>query len=961
MTFFLFDDFRFDSLSKTLHRGEKTLPIRPKSAEILGCLLERSEEVVSKEFFLNTYWPDTSVSENAVFQCIKEIRSALASSAPGTVFIKTFPKSGYQWVYQDTRHEPAARRADAPAAGDGKICSSAFTTGVSQERRRPWRLWGGLSFLAAIMVLFLVVSQSNRKGSSPAADPKPQTVAVFGFKNLAPDPQGDWLSEAFAESVRAEINQYSRFEILSGERIQRLMRDLDLTHRERFESRILARIQSHTHCDFAVTGSYVFIGGQLRVQWFLHDLAGTPMQSSSYSGDQTKLVSVLNRVARDIGTGLGLEEPQLAEAPVALPHGEKALRYYIEGLNHQNQGNVKEAIAFLERALLEEAGSVPILIALSKAYGHLGYQKKAQEVAAAALDNSPSEDRKGHLWAKANLHQTREEWQSASAIYKALWTFDPQMADYGMNLVNTQIQAGEADAAFETLAALGETHFASDIRFTLFESKAASLHGDHQRQLQAANRVVAHAQRVGARFHLAEGFMEQSEALFSAGDNKRALQSAEKASRLYSDLGDFNGYATAVMQKGEFHQKTGTYKKAERHFKDALGHYQRLGNLIGMAEAQHRLGAINLITRDYPAAETFTATAIEHFRKSGSNQLANSLSNMGLIKIRQKDFKAAAAFIGEANLLYEKMGNSYRLATNNANLGIIALHEGDPQKALKHYESAATMARKAGKRNELDALLNNLAQLSTKNGEFKRARGYLMESLSLVEETGRPMSRAIVLYRLGNLDTIEGDGFTAAERFREAGSIFLHNDSPNDAARMGLALAKLKLNDGDPTGSKQLFETEFSRLDSSKSGYLVDFLTFKAELDLARGAPDEAQLTAEKAIAEARRIKNSFREIPAHLVEGRAQLNLGNLEMARQGLERAKALQSKVKDILVKMETGLFENQIHLAEGQLNRAKEGLEKLHQQAETLGAKELATRIKKTLLAVPSNGTLKSAGP
>ncbi len=78
-------------------KGEE-IPLRPKSFELLGLLVERHGHLVTKEDLLTAVWPDSYVTEGTLRQIVWEIREALGDRGEPQRLIKTIPKVGYQFV-----------------------------------------------------------------------------------------------------------------------------------------------------------------------------------------------------------------------------------------------------------------------------------------------------------------------------------------------------------------------------------------------------------------------------------------------------------------------------------------------------------------------------------------------------------------------------------------------------------------------------------------------------------------------------------------------------------------------------------------------------------------------------------------------------------------------------------------------------------------------------------------------
>jgi len=71
--------------------------IRAKTLQVLQCLIENRDRIVTKNELLSDIWRDVVVQEQVLVQSIKEIRDLL-----GIEVIKTFPRQGYRWVGEYT-------------------------------------------------------------------------------------------------------------------------------------------------------------------------------------------------------------------------------------------------------------------------------------------------------------------------------------------------------------------------------------------------------------------------------------------------------------------------------------------------------------------------------------------------------------------------------------------------------------------------------------------------------------------------------------------------------------------------------------------------------------------------------------------------------------------------------------------------------------------------------------------
>jgi DNA-binding winged helix-turn-helix (wHTH) protein len=109
-----FGDFTFDVHSGWLRRGEQTIPLGGKAAEILRVLLEQRPGIVTKGDLFQRVWPNTVVEEASLSVAVAALRLALSDAAKQPRFIRTHHGTGYSFCAEvveiDTvRHEAQPR------------------------------------------------------------------------------------------------------------------------------------------------------------------------------------------------------------------------------------------------------------------------------------------------------------------------------------------------------------------------------------------------------------------------------------------------------------------------------------------------------------------------------------------------------------------------------------------------------------------------------------------------------------------------------------------------------------------------------------------------------------------------------------------------------------------------------------------------------------------------------------
>jgi adenylate cyclase len=93
----------------TVSRNGTSARLEPKVMEVLVCLAGHAGETIAKENLVQTVWPDTFVSDDALKHCISELRRLMEDDAREPHIIQTIPKRGYRLLTPvETRNTPAA-------------------------------------------------------------------------------------------------------------------------------------------------------------------------------------------------------------------------------------------------------------------------------------------------------------------------------------------------------------------------------------------------------------------------------------------------------------------------------------------------------------------------------------------------------------------------------------------------------------------------------------------------------------------------------------------------------------------------------------------------------------------------------------------------------------------------------------------------------------------------------------
>jgi DNA-binding winged helix-turn-helix (wHTH) protein/tetratricopeptide (TPR) repeat protein len=169
-----FLDVELDVENERVIRGGEVQHLRQRAFAVLLYLIEHRDRVVSKDELLDRVWAGVSVSEDALVQCIVEIRRALGDPSKEPRFVRTVLKRGYQFIapQSDVPSDPAPP-ASADLAADIAIEEGGATSYPTTTVRSV-----AIVLIAAVCVVSLaLVGWSSFRNQSVAASVIPSPPA----------------------------------------------------------------------------------------------------------------------------------------------------------------------------------------------------------------------------------------------------------------------------------------------------------------------------------------------------------------------------------------------------------------------------------------------------------------------------------------------------------------------------------------------------------------------------------------------------------------------------------------------------------------------------------------------------------------------------------------------------------------------------------------------------------------
>src|SRR5262245_53056478 len=192
-----FSEFTLDLTRGCLWRGDQEIKLRPKSFETLRHLVENSGRLISKNELIAAVWPDTSVTDDSLVQCLIDVRRALGEN--GQQIVKTVPRRGYIFDADVTRRDTPKHalaytdEVESLSVTREEDVETEPVIASQGQTRRPWfRSRSALVMLALIIAAlgglsFWLIRRNQPKSSNTQI----RTLAVLPFRSQIPDLHDD--------------------------------------------------------------------------------------------------------------------------------------------------------------------------------------------------------------------------------------------------------------------------------------------------------------------------------------------------------------------------------------------------------------------------------------------------------------------------------------------------------------------------------------------------------------------------------------------------------------------------------------------------------------------------------------------------------------------------------------------------------------------------------------------------
>jgi eukaryotic-like serine/threonine-protein kinase len=340
--FYEFGPFRADAEKEILLRARESVPLQPKTFQILLVLIRNHHQVVTKEDLMKAVWPDTFVEEANLSRNIFLLRKALGESPQDHRYIVTVPGRGYRFA-EDVRL--VAEQAGSTAAPQSPKSQ------VSPKKGRP------LLWIAAAVALFLAILGAAiwRRAPRKSAVTDKTTVVLADFENSTGDPVFDGT---LRQGLAVQLDQSPFLTLVSDDRIRQTLSLMGKSPDQHLTPAAGREVCQRTGSAAVLDGSITSLGSQyivgLRaVSCSTGDVLAQEQETAS---NKENTLTVLDRAAARVREKLGesLNTVEKFDTPLeqATTTSLEALQAYTLGRKMMvGMDRFSDAVPFFQRAI----------------------------------------------------------------------------------------------------------------------------------------------------------------------------------------------------------------------------------------------------------------------------------------------------------------------------------------------------------------------------------------------------------------------------------------------------------------------------------------------------------------------------------------------------------------------------------------------------------------------------------
>lgn len=304
-----FNGFELDTQSGELSKCGQKLKLQGQPIQILGILLEKPGELITRKEIHERLWPaDTFVDfEHSLNTAVKKLRQALGDEADTPTFIETLPRRGYRFIGEVIPDERGTAILD-----DAAFASSHIELARAESIQANWwqnRKLLGVAVACAVIALgiaALLIWRTPKRGAG-----KIESIAVLPLANFSGDAQQEFFADGMTEELITDLASIKALKVISRTSVMRY----------KGSKKTLPEIGRELGVDGIVEGSVQRSGDRVRVTaQLVHAGTDRHLWARTYERDVKDVLTLRDELARAIAEEIRIEITPEEKNRLSAPH-----------------------------------------------------------------------------------------------------------------------------------------------------------------------------------------------------------------------------------------------------------------------------------------------------------------------------------------------------------------------------------------------------------------------------------------------------------------------------------------------------------------------------------------------------------------------------------------------------------------------------------------------------------------
>ena len=465
------------------------------------------------------------------------------------------------------------------------------------------------AFIAIVIVIAAVLIWQIRPQKAALPPPTGKaSLAIMYFKNNTGIESLDIWRSALSDLMIADLSQSKFINVLSGDRLFEILKELNLLEAISYTSKDLKEVASQGGVTHILTGGLTKSGDSYRINTILQaadtlQIIGSEMVEGK---SEESFHSIVDELTRQVKTNFKLSEEQIAgdidsEVGKITTSSPEAYKFYSEGRKYHLNADYLRSIQLMERAIEIDPEFAMAYRSMGMSYDNRGLIAEGKKYFKKAVDLSDRlPEREPYIILGSFYMSSQNTYDKAIETYEKLLELYPDDKSGNHNLGNVYSNIEEWDKAIERYQVCLQSKNAELFDYTGLAS-AYRGKGLFDKAREVLNSYLENFPD-NALIHRNLSFTHIYE-----GKLDRALEEIDKAFLLNPS------HYINLMRKGEIYLYKGDFVQAEKEYQKLMENELVEARAYGIL----RLGWLYLTQGKFKKAESVVNTGIKLAQKAG--------------------------------------------------------------------------------------------------------------------------------------------------------------------------------------------------------------------------------------------------------------------------------------------------------------------------------------------------------